>query len=184
MEPFTTQDKQLALALATAGCTFLPQADGGPATNTYTPGFLRDRKQLPKEGVCVEDFEETVKNCVERRFPGIVDYHFVRDSIFERSIKAWDEMVKEMTNAKNEGRAPFLPDISEAVTMQVLYLRRMNEKDFAKIPWFKHPECATATFEKSEEIISGRPAPRTKIKGGFKRWTLGCSDELRKELKL
>lgn len=210
--PFTTQDKKLAMALALAGCSFLPCEHGGPATNTYTPQWLRNRRNpitghafLPVDGVTPEEVEKMAEICVEKRIPGIVDYHFVQDAIFQRAIKAWDDMVKEMNRANIEAEAhfvefgkkqemtPAIPDISETIVMQVCYLQRCGQKEFEKAPFIKPAEIAIGCAVETNESLPNRgprvsdhseaPAPRRKIKGvGYRRWTLGCRKELRDEV--
>lgn len=196
--PFSTSDKKLAAALATAGCAFLPISatpgvEGGPASNVYTPGFLRDRKVIEGQ-VPITEFEDGVAQLVARRIPGHVTYHFIRDAIFDRAIAAWDALVDEMVKARNENRAPKLPQISEETVMEVLYLHRMNEREFARVPFIKRPECAIGLAMTSEEPLPNHdpdtrkeahlPVSRTRVKGSMKRWTLGCSQEMRDNLKL
>lgn len=197
-EPFTTQDRKLALALALAGCSFTPCEEYGPATNTYTPSVLRNKIDprtrkpfLAKEGVTTEQFEEAASEAVRQRIPGIVDYHFVRNVVFERAQKAWDNMVDEMARAQQEGRAPNIPVISEEVVMQVIYLQRCGEKEFSKSAFIKPPECAIGEVQKQEIAIPDShnpsetgPMPKVKYTGSMKRWTLGCSQDMREALKL
>lgn len=199
IQPFVTQDFQLALALATAGCQFLPQEHGGPISNVYTPGFLRDRRLMSNNPVSPEEFEEAaLVQCVNRNMVGIRTFYFLRTPTFDRAITAHDALVAEMQKAKKlqddkvtEGFEPKMPDISEEVIMQAAYFLRMNRERIEKLSWARRPEVSLEDTREQKIPLRNvqpgikeefKPSPRSKFSGSLTRWTIGASMELREAL--
>lgn len=177
--PFTTSNRQLAFALAIAGCSFAAAEDGGPAINIYTLDFLRARNIGKGKPI-----EEAAREAFERRIPGNVTYLFARDATFERTIKAWDGMHEEFQRAANEGASPILPDIAEETVAQVLFIHANSLKTLAEVPFIRTPLVSTVNASTKEVPIDGKPGTRKTVSGRGKIWSLGASPEIRKHLKL
>ncbi len=180
MQPFVTQNKQLAHALAVAGCRFAESEDGGPVMNTYTPGFLRDRRLIGNNPISIREFERAAEDAAAKRIPGIVTYFFERDDVFYRAEAAWQKMCEEISNAKIERRAPALPDISEEVVAQIMCiaahgLKAINDAPFLTVPWVS----TIAGAESFDEDTRARS-----FAGSGKAWPLNISAEGRKKLNI
>lgn len=201
IEPFATTDKQLAIALITAGCQFAPQADGGPARNVFTPDVLRAIGVLPKigtggayggasAGVTIQQFEIAALKAHKDGKTGSVRYMIVRDETFYSAIKAWDAMVEEFHDAANQDREPEIPNVSTEDAMRVLYVRRMTEQTrFVNLPFINKPRCSLVK-EKSRHVepmkdgnveLAGN---KTTVTGALKEWTPPMTAEDRATLKL
>lgn len=179
MEPFSTQNRQLAFALATAGCRFQSQEEDGPAINLYTIPFLRSRKI----GVG-KSLEAAAKEAYDRGIPGIVTYLFVRDETFERAIKAWDVTVEELQKADAQNRSPILDDIPAETVMKVLCIYANNLRKLAEVPFIRSPLVGIFDAETKEVPIANKPGPRRVTTGKGKIWSLGASQETKKKLKV
>lgn len=179
-EPFRTQNRQLAFALATAGCSFASPEEGGPAINLYSVDFLRARKI----GVG-KSLEAAAADAVSLGIPGIVTYLFKRDAILEKAIKAWDNMVELHAIAESEKTTPELPDVPVEVIMQVLHTHSMNLKSLVtQVPWCRRPLVTDAQSSTKEVPIDGKPAPRNVTQGSGKVWTLGASKAIKDRLNI
>jgi len=202
---FKTSDRDLALALATAGCTLEPQESGGPTLNLYTPQMLRHWGYL-RGAVSISEFEAVVTTCTTggalpdgRRIGkrlGTVIYSFVRDETFNRAHGEWDKCANEYIEAANEKREPKPrgAELTPEQIMQAAHGMRMNVERLKKLGWCNTPQCAIGGFEASEVPIpslntvtkqkSHQGVTKKQGKGNMKQWTLGCSQELRDKLKL
>lgn len=179
MQPFVTQNRKLAEALALAGCSWASEEDGGPTRNIYTAGFLRDRKLLPNEQVTLAKFEQAAKSAESRRVPGIVSYYFVRDKTFRDAEGAWQAVALEIQRAELASEPPKLPDISAEVVAQVLCIAANSAKHLADAP-FLNPAWVTTlsgTKTKSDTSESG-----FSISGTGKAWPLNATKEVREKL--
>lgn len=190
MEPFTTTDHQLALALITAGCSFAPQSEGGPARNIFSPGALRAIGRLPTTGLAsIAQFEAAALSAHADGKEGTIRYLIARNDTFFAAMKAWDNMVEEFHKAGQENRSPVLPEIPTEAVMQSLYMRRMNEKACANIAFLNRPRCSLVK-EKSkhvEPMMDGKvelAGNKTTTTGSLKEWTPPMSAEDRATLKL
>jgi hypothetical protein len=170
-EPFSTTNQQLAFALATAGCTFASRELEGPAQNIYTLGWLRDRKLGTGLGI-----EEAAMVAFKQRKAGTVIYYFERDSIFDRAIAAWDEIVAEYQQAELDKTPPILPEISERVVMQVLCVHANNMKHYSQLPFVNRPWVSTIESVRTEEKGESGYWKDVKIKvtGAGKMWKVGA----------
>lgn len=179
-EPFRTQNRQLAFALATAGCSFASPDQGGPAINLYTIDFLRAKKI----GVG-KTLESAAADAVALGIPGVVTYLFKRDATFEKAMKAWDSMVDIHAMANHEGVEPELPEVPTEVIMQVLHTHSMNLKKLvAEVPWCRRPLVTDAQSSTREVQIDGKPAPRNVTQGSGRVWTLGASKAIKDRLNI
>lgn len=139
-EPFRTTDKVLAMALAMAGCQFARFEDYGPAMNQYSPATCRDRKILPDKPVSKAEFERAVfRAFLARRPAGIVVYLIQRDALFAQCLKAWDAMPAELQAAKAAGRQPVWPEVPGEDVMRIMFLSRLQSKEFEALPWMQLP---------------------------------------------
>lgn len=191
-ESFKTQNRQLAFALACAGCHFAPLANDGPAVNTYTLGFLREPRQ--KRLVGGLDIESAGKKLIEMGIPGHVTYCFIRDAVFEEAMAAWDEVVAEFQEAAHDRRDPSLPEVSAKVVAQVLCVAVNSQDEFAKVPFVNKMRQLVSTVtsstkqvpipDKSSSGEANKPAPRTVVSGKGKVWTIGASKALKDHLKV
>ncbi len=177
--PFSTQNKQLALALATAGAKFASPEAGGPTQNLYSLGFLRDRK-IGKGKV----IEEAVREAVARRIPGKVTYFFEHDANLENAIKAWDGVVEELQKARHDVRDPQLPNINAVLVAQIMCIAANNIAAFEELAFINTPLCSTVKGEEKELPIEGKPAPKSVTEGAGKVWSLGASKFIKDKLKI
>lgn len=178
--PFATTNRHLAFALLLAGCEMADHTEDGPAINTYTIGFLRqERFRSRVQGL---DIEEAAKKLLNAKVPGVVSWLFVRNSIFEEAIKAWNEMADEVTKARHEGVAPQVPAVSAADTMRVLYIAQRKETDefFDKLAFMNAGRQLVSTMEGSSKA---REDGGNTITGAGQVWTIGAKD-VRKHMKV
>jgi hypothetical protein len=169
-QPFATQNKQLALALATAGVKFAHPEVGGPTQNLYSLGFLRSRKIGKGKHI-----EAAVREAVERKIPGKVTYLFEHDENLERVIKGWDGIVDELQKARHEVRDPVLPNHSPLLIAQVMCVAANNVAALDELAFINTPLCSTVTGEEKHVEIEGKPAPKSVFSGVGKVWSLGAS---------
>lgn len=193
MEIFETTDEELALALLTAGARLAGSEDGliPPCINHYTPDTCRDRRLLTKEAVKPQVFELAVIRARENKIPGIVTWRIWKDAEFERAMKAWDAMVKEMYESDRDKRAPNLPAISTETVMQALYLRRLNHKPMKDHIWVVCPSLSLMKTSRAQKPLpSTNPAQRgmegpmpaeTTVASGT-IWNLNTSSENREKI--
>lgn len=179
LQPFHTQNRKLAEALAVAGCRWAAREDGGPTMNTYTSGFLRDRRLMSSNPVSLAIFEKAAKDAVERRIPGIVTYFFVRDDTFYRAEEAWQKTCIEMARAELAAEAPNLPDISPEVVAQVLCvyansMKHLRDAPFVNPPWVSTLGGSTTTDPKNELSKT--------TTGQGKAWPLNATKEVREKI--
>lgn len=174
---FQTQNRQLAFALASAGCEFAPQSAGGPAINTYTLGFLRSRRI----GVG-KTIDAAAKEAADRKIPGIVSYIFKRTPKLEEAIAHWDRIVDEFRRAEAEERAPRGEDLTLKQQVEAAYYFAHNSKEFANVPWFNSPLISTIEASTSEVKTAG-PDPKKVTRGKGKIWSLGASEEFKNQLR-
>lgn len=183
---FKTQNAQLSAALMDVGCELAPQADGGPAENLYTLGFLRDRKIGTGKKL-----EDAAREAYERRVPGIVTYVFKRSALLEKMILVWDAMVDEMRRAEHEGTPPIMPVVSDETIVQVVYVHALNRAAFLDLPFFNEPLVGTLDIQsrksvpiKDERNGGFKPGQKTIVKGRAKVWRLGSKPSITKHLKV
>lgn len=170
-EYFSTQNRRLAFALATAGCQFAPK----PTVNLYTIEFLRSRGI----GVGLTP-EEATKVAAAKKIPGIVTYFFVRSDLLMEAIDAWDKMAKEAKEAKAEGREEGLPaDVTTEHIMQTLYVFSRNSKALSELAWLSPPLVSTVAAAKV-----GADGSYSIVNGQGKVWSTNASKEVREHLKL
>lgn len=188
---FQTRDAQLALALINAGCQYAPQNDQGPAENIYTPADMRSKGMLTKGEASIQDFEAAVTVAVQKKRKGLVTFFIVRDAVFQRAIKAWDDMAEEFEKASNENRAPVVAEIDEATAMRVAYMLRMNAERVRDIPFVRTPILSTLEGSSADIPVANRtagvreahaPGAKTRTTGSGAMWTLGLSDEKKRRL--
>ncbi len=200
-DPFHTQNRQLALALITCGCKWLPQEENGPTANTYTPAMLRDKGILPSGQVSLERFEQGVLDAVQAKIAGSVTWFFERTPKLELAIKAWDDNVKlikthekweEMNDIDRQEHPEFkpipYPDISDETVMQVLNfhanntrIERLNQFIFAN-PAICSTIAGTYTPSKQPKTSTDMPAGVTTGKG--KAWSVTLSNADREHIGL
>lgn len=171
-EPFTTTNRQLAYALASAGCLFATRELSGPTMNIYSIGFLRSKKI----GAGL-DIEEAAKVAVAKRIPGNVIYLFERDETFYQAIKAWDATVKELQTAHAENRQPELPDIDAGTVATILCIHANNRETLDQLPFVNKAWVSTVVSSTKEEN------EKTTITGQGKMWKIGAK-ETRKHLNV
>jgi hypothetical protein len=179
-QPFTTQNRKLAEALALAGCKWAAREDGGPTMNVYTADFLRSRRLLPATPVNIPAFEAATRAAFDRRIPGIVTYLFVRDDVFFRAVAAWDEVTRELQRADKEGRPPTIPPVDEETVSRVMAIAANSTKGFSDAPFVNPAWCSTIG---GSETTSDDGKRRT-ISGKGKAWQVTISKEDREKLKL
>lgn len=180
-EPFRTNNRQLAFALANAGCKFAPQdkENAGPAQNLYTLAFLRANKI----GVG-KTMDEAVDICLRNKIVGNVTYLFVRDEVFEKAIRAWNKIHASWVEADARGEVHPVPDIAPEVVMQVLFLYANNLAKLAEVPWFNRPLLSDVTTSTKTEAIPGKPGSRKVTTGSGRIWQHRASQATKRHLKL
>lgn len=189
-DTFKTNDWDLALNLATAGCTLEAQESGGPTLNIYTPDLLRHWGYI-RGAVSIPDFEAVVTVCVNggilpdgrriRKRLGNVIFAFERNETFNRAHGEWDKCANEYMEAANEKREPaprgsgiipankkpelFTPEpaLTPEQIMQAAHCRRMNVEKLNKLGWCNAPMCAIGGLQ-SREIPIESTNPITKQK--------------------
>lgn len=166
---FSTQNRRLAFALATAGCQLAPK----PTQNLYTVDFLRSRGI----GVGLTP-EEAAKVAMAKKIPGIVTYFFVRSDLLMEAIKAWDDMAKAAKEAKEKGEEDIAPKVATVQVMEVLYVFSRNSKALSELAWLSPPLVSSVAVAKT-----GTPENYT-MTGKGKVWTVGASQQIREHLKL
>ena len=171
-EPFTTTNRQLAFALASAGCLFATRDQEGPTINIYSVGFLRANKI----GAGL-DIEDAAKMAVAKRIPGNVVYLFERNATFFEAIKAWDKTAEELRNANQENREAKLPNIDAATVATVLCIHANNRETLDQLPFVNRAWVSTVTTSTKEE------KEKTTISGQGKMWKIG-SKETRKHFAI
>lgn len=179
VEPFATENRQLAFALLTAGCELLPREEGGPAVNVYTVGVLRQRKVGTGKTL-----EAAALEAHQREIPGHVKYLFLRNELLERCVKKWDWTVNAIRMAREEGVDPVLDDIKEEHIIQTMCVAANNQKAFAKIAFIRRPLCSDIDAKVEETEVPGKPGRKTTITGKGRIWTAGCSKAIREKLNL
>jgi hypothetical protein len=204
-DTFKTADWDLALALATAGCTLEAQESGGPTLNVYTPDLLRNWGYI-RGAVSIPDFEAVVTVCVHggilpdgrkiRKRLGNVIFSFERNETFNRAHGEWDKCANEYMDARAQNREvnPRGSELTPEQIMQAAHGRRMNVERLNKLGWCNAPMCAIGGLQTREVPIesvntltkqkSHVGVTKTQGTGHMKQWTLGCSQEMRDRLKL
>ncbi len=181
-EPFTTTNKQLALALITAGCKFASFESGGPAINHWTPATARERRIITGK-VFPEVFEQAVMRATDAKISGQVTYCIVRDSIWESAIKEWDKWVDEFEMAEKQKRSPMLPGLTAEQVIQACYFRLHNERDMEPVAFVRSPNLSLGSTKKDVTPIEGAPSElssqRSYTESGenLKVWSLNLNDE-------
>lgn len=155
-------NRKMGEAMVTAGIPF--DKDQGPAINSYTPGFLRDRRIISAAGIGTYRFEQLVIETAERgarlaemgknenECTGSVTYVFERTKEAESFIAAWDAMAelirghreweKLSDDEKAESTPPqAMPVISAEVVAKVLCMHANNLGLIAKLPYVNAPIC-------------------------------------------
>jgi hypothetical protein len=166
-QPFGTTDRELALALLTAGCKWAAVEDGGPAQMHYTPDVCRDRWVTQRHGSTghptripllshypqtPEQFERSVMLAVKLKIPGVTTYFIEKDATFKEAMAMHDKLVAEAHLAGLQKRPiaiPALAGLTEAeAAMVICYVRRMNEKDMASYAWVRPPNLCIGEVSK------------------------------------
>lgn len=166
---FTTQNRALAIALMTAGCTLHQSEAEGPCSNIYTVGKLR-AIGMGGQGLSIE---QAAIKAVNAKKPGIISYFFVRDEELEKAIKAWDSTVAKLNSA-----AGFTEELSTEQIMTVACIHENNRKLAKELPWLR-PALVSDVSSNSK-----KDGEKEMISGSGRVWSLGCSEETRKKLKL
>lgn len=169
-EYFSTQNRRLAFALATAGCQFALR----PTTNLYTADFLRSR------GIGVGlPLEEAAKVAAAKNIQGIVTYFFLRSELLTEAVKVWDDMAKAARDAKADGREDGLPDaVPTEHIMQTLYVFARNAQALNKLAWLSPPLVSTVTTAKPTTDGSYTMTGKGKV------WSVNASQKTRQHLGL
>ncbi len=158
--PIQMPNLRLAHAMITAGIPLASGEDGGPATNYYTPGLLRDRRVIPADtlgrpiGVKPEEFERRVLEMAEAGRAGAVTFFFQRTREAENFIKIWDETAEaiklhrereKMTDEEKTQLDPLpkLPEIHADFVARVLCIHANNAETCARLPFVNPPLCNT-----------------------------------------
>ena len=178
-QPFCTQNRKLAEALALAGCKWASREEGGPTLNIYTAGFLRDRRLMSSHPVPIQGFEKAAKEAEARKIPGIVTYFFERDETFQRAEKAWQDCCIELARAKLASEPPNVPDIPPEVVAQVICIAAYSAEGFKNAP-FVNPAWVTTMSGSRKEDPKSKAAYT--IEGTGKAWPLNASKEVREKL--
>lgn len=166
---FTTQNRALALALMTAGCTLHQSESEGPVSNLYTVGKLREIG-MGGQGLSIE---QAAIKAVNAKKPGILSYFFVRDEELEKAIKAWDSVVAKL----NSGSA-ITEDLSTEQIMTVVCIHENNRKLAKDLSWIRPALVSDMSSN------SNKDGDKQMISGAGRIWSLGCSKETRDKLKL
>lgn len=190
-EVFPNSNQALAFALAVAGCPFATAEENGPATNTYSVGFLsRPRIQAILRGLYERTgrrwepgkmkIEEAIRLLIENGTHGDVTYMHKRCPIQAEVIKAWDELSDEFRNAEAEGREPNIPAISPTVVAQVLFVAANSEKEFKRVPFLNRmlQLASTLTGSTSKDNNTGRETTT----GAGKVWSIFGSQKMKAHL--
>lgn len=196
MEPFSTQNKKLAEALITAGCTLAGREHSGPTINTYTPNLLRD-KGVIKGGVTHQAFEIAVLGAVERKIPGAVSFLFERNAVLDRCIKAFDAIERKIKASRQwekmdaiqrqehpEMAPPAMPDISEETVIQVLCLHRDNMRGMEALMFANPAICSVVQAEREgwkDENATATGMPSGKMTGSAKVWSVNLNNADRRQ---
>jgi hypothetical protein len=180
VEYFSTNNRQLAFALATAGCTFAPQIKNspGPATNLYSLGFLRSK------AICKGlSMEQAVDKLVSLKIPGNVTYNFVRNDTFAEAIKAWDKAVENIAFAQDNNTEIQTGAHSVAHIMEILCIHANNSVGLANdLPWLSSPLLSDVAAHSKDHEVSGKPDPRVVTEGKGKIWSRNASKETKEKL--
>lgn len=199
-EPFQTNNRRLAEALITAGCTLAPREKNGPSMNIYTAGKLRDLRIVkPDHRLTEKELEIYTLQAVDRKKEGDVFVLFEQNAMLGRCIKAFDdieetiklsrewEKMDDGERLENEKLKPGpIPDIPEEVVMQVLSLHSETRKAWPKIAWANPALCSTVAGDfvpSGDETRTGVPAGTHKGKSA-RVWSIHLNNEDRAHMKL